>query len=411
MGQKMTRNLKTQCDVLIIGAGIIGISQALALAKAGLKTTIIDRQTPERMAAAPRDGRASSISYGSYAMWKQLGVWNRLVDLAEPILEIRVSDGDSPFILHFDHKDSGTKPFGFMLENRYIRVALYEAANSAKNLNLLTPAEILEIERTKRNVVCRLRDGRSISAPLVIAADGKESPIRAAAEIKVLSWDYGQDALVCTVTHEKSNEGIAREHFLPNGPFALLPLSNTRSSLVWTEKRQDAEKYIKLSEQEFNLEILRRAGNHLGNMKCDSSRWQYPLGMHNAERYIGVRLALIGDAAHAMHPIAGQGLNLGLRDAAALAELIVDSARLGLDYGDTDLMNRYQRWRRFDALSILMMTDGLNRLFSNKSKFLRIIRGLGLTMVNRQPSLKQFFQRRAAAMSGDLPRLIRGDAL
>jgi 2-octaprenyl-6-methoxyphenol hydroxylase len=408
-GMASDRNIV--CDALIVGGGMAGLTQGLALANAGLHAVVVDRAAPGTLTTAEHDGRVSSIAYGSHAMWDRLGVWRYMANEAEPILEIRVSDGDMPFFLHFDHREVGDRPFGFMVENRHIRTALYRGVSEAAGLDLLAPAEVAEIEFGTGMAECRLTDGRSIRAPLVIGAEGRTSPLREQAGIRLLKWDYGQDAIVCTVEHELPHHGIAKEHFLPAGPFALLPMRGHRSSLVWTEKRADAPAMLALPEAEFDAEIMARAGDHWGRIHCDSRRWRYPLGLQNAERYIDRRLALIGDAAHAMHPIAGQGLNLGLRDVAALSEVVVEAARLGLDHGGGEALKRYQEWRRFDALTMLLMTDGLNRLFSTDIGPVRLARSLGLGAVNTLPPLKKFFERHAAAMSGDLPRLIRGEAI
>jgi len=407
----MTRERTVQADVLIVGGGMIGLSQALALASAGLHAVVLDRQAPAQLTAPPYDGRVTSVAYGSYAMFERLDAWQHMGDAAEPILEIRVSDGGMPFFLHFDHREVGDRPFGYMVENRHIRQALLRSVEAADGVSLLAPAEVAEISPTGSGVEARLADGRRIRAPLLVSAEGRDASLRRQAGIRLLAWDYPQVAIVCTVQHEAPHHGIAKEHFLPAGPFALLPMRGRRSALVWTERRELADALVGLPDDAFDAEIMARAGTHWGEMRCDSPRWRYPLGLQNAERYIDDRLALIGDAAHAMHPIAGQGLNLGLRDVAALAEVVTDATRLGLDHGSPSALRRYQQWRRFDAFTMLLMTDGLNRLFSNDLGPVRLARSLGLGMVNGLPPLKRLFERHAAALSGDLPRLIRGEAL
>jgi 2-octaprenyl-6-methoxyphenol hydroxylase len=400
-----------ETEILIAGGGMIGLTQALAFASAGLSVVVVDRQPQEVLLDAGQDGRVSSIAYGSHAVFDQLGAWVQMAPFAEPILDIRVSDGHMPFFLHFDHRDVGDRPFGFMLENRRIRLALYDAVAAAPGVTLLAPEELQDIERSQSRATATLGDGRRIRADLLVAADGRGSELRQQAGIRQLAWRYDQTAIVCTVRHEEPHHGVAKEHFLPAGPFALLPMQGNRSSLVWTEKPDHAEAMLALTDEDFDAEIQARAGDHWGAIHCDSRRWAYPLGLANSERYIDQRLALVGDAAHAMHPIAGQGLNLGLRDVAALAEVAVDAARLGLDFGDPQTLERYQQWRRFDALTMLVMTDGLNRLFSTDSSPIRLLRGLGLGAVERVSPLKRFFERHAAAMSGDLPRLVQGQAL
>lgn len=408
----MIANQVQRSDVVIVGGGMVGLTQALALASAGLSVVVVEKQTPTDTTHATYDGRVTSVSYGSYAMFDRLGVWRHLSsDQAEPILEIRVSDAGMPFFLHFDHTDVGDRPFGYMVENRHIRHALHKEVKATAGIELVAPADVASVRRETGTTVTELTDGHRFVAPLVIGAEGRQSPLRKEAGIRVLSWSYDQTAIVCIVKHELPHDGVAKEHFLPTGPFALLPMSGNRSALVWTEPTEHVAELIALPDDDFDAEILARAGDHWGDMHCDSPRWSYPLGLQNAERYIDQRLALVGDAAHAMHPLAGQGLNLGLRDVAALAEIIVDTARLGLDHGDARVLRRYQRWRRFDALTMLLMTDGLNRLFSTDIGPVRLARSLGLGVVNAIPPAKRFFERHAAAMSGDLPKLIRGEAL
>ncbi len=398
-------------DVLIVGGGIIGLSQALALASGGLRSIVVERQPAENLSAMSYDGRVSTISYGSAAMFDRIGVWDHMVEHVEPIVEIRVADNGAPLFLHFDHREIGDRPFGFTVENRHLRLALFEALGQAKEAQLIAPVEVTGVERERNHIRAELADGRSIVAPLVVGAEGRRSPLREAAGIRSLSWQYDQTAIVTTVRHEGGHGGIASELFLPAGPFALLPMQGNRSALIWTERSRDVEGFLALDEDDFNDEIMTRAGGHWGRIECDAPRWSYPLGLQNAERYIDNRLALIGDAAHGMHPVAGQGLNLGLRDVAALAEVLVDAARLGLDLGGGEGLRRYQQWRRFDALKILMMTDGLVRLFSNNLTPLRLARVLGLGLVNRIGPAKRYFERQAAAMAGDLPKLIRGEDL
>ena len=404
-----TGDIKT--DVLIVGGGMIGLAQALALASAGLRSVVVERQPTDALTAMDHDGRVSTISYGSAAMFAQLGAWDHMMDHAEPISEIRVADNGAPLFLHFDHREVGDRPFGFTVENRYIRLALHKAMEGKAEITLIAPGELTSLERLQSGVHGTLSDGRTIRAPLVVGAEGRHSPLRQAAGIRSLSWQYDQTAIVTTVRHAGGHGRIAAELFLPAGPFALLPMRGNRSALIWTEKNADAAKFLALNDAAFNDEIMARAGDHWGSIECDAPRWSYPLGLQNAERYIDTRLALIGDAAHGMHPVAGQGLNLGLRDVAALAEVVIDNARLGLDMGGGEVLRRYQQWRRFDALTMLMMTDGLVRLFSNDITPVRLARVLGLGVVNKIGPAKRFFERHAAAMTGDLPKLIRGEAL
>ena len=400
-----------EAEVLVVGGGMVGLSLGCALAGAGVEVCLVDRADPAAKLDAGFDGRASAIAYGSQRALAGIGVWDGLAARAEPILEIRVSDGGSPLFLHYDHRELGDQPLGYMVENRHIRKALYAAARGHGRLRLLAPAGLARLERDADRVEAALEDGRRVVARLAIAADGRDSAVRRAAGIPVTAWRYGQTGIVCTVAHERPHRGIAHERFLPAGPFAILPLSNNRASLVWTERSDLAPGILALDEAGFAAELGRRFGDFLGALKVVGPRWSYPLALSHAARYTDTRLALAGDAAHAMHPIAGQGLNLGLRDVAALSEVVVDARRLGLDLGGTAVLAHFARWRRFDATLLLAVTDGLNRLFSNDIGLLRLARGLGLAAVDRLPPLKRLLMRQAMGMAGDLPRLVRGEPL
>ena len=327
---------------------------------------------------------------------------------AAPIRHIRVSEGESPLFLHYDERDTGGPPFGYMVENRFIRKALFDRIPTLDTVRLLAPARVDGLERSASGVEARLADGRRISARLVVGADGRASGVRAGAGIRVTGWPYRQTAIVCTVAHERPHDSVAREHFLPTGPFAVLPLPGNRSSIVWTESKDLAPAIMALDEAEFLAELERRFGDTLGRLRVVGPRWSYPLSLQHAETAIALRLALVGDAAHAMHPIAGQGLNMGLRDAAALTEVLAEARRLGLDIGADTVLERFQRWRRFDNTLMLAMTDGLNRLFSNTIGPVRLARGLGLAAVNRMPPLKRLIVRSAMGLAGRLPRLMQG---
>jgi 2-octaprenyl-6-methoxyphenol hydroxylase len=402
---------RIEADLLIVGGGLVGLTLALGAARAGLASVLVERTKPEAGLKAGFDGRVTSLAWGSHALYRALGLWPALAAEAEPILEIRVADGASPLVLHFDHRDVGERPFGFMVENRHLRRALLAALERTPEVRFLAPARLAEIERGAGGVAARLEGGGTIRTPLLVAADGRTSRLRHDAGIRLLSWRYPQTAIVATLAHELPHHGVAKEHFLNAGPFALLPMTGQRSSMVWTERAALAPRYVGLADAAFAAEVARRAGDHLGRIEAVGPRWSYPLGLQNAERYIDRRLVLVGDAANAMHPIAGQGLNLGLRDVAWLIEVLAGRARLGLDIGQAEVLERYQRRRRWDALTMLLMTDGLNRLFSNDVAPLRLARDLGLGLVQRSGPLKRFFERRAAALAGDLPRLIRGETV
>jgi 2-octaprenyl-6-methoxyphenol hydroxylase len=394
-------------DLLIVGGGLIGAAMAVAAEHAGLSWLGVDKANLDATLAPVFDGRVTSISYGSHAMLDVLGVWSHVLE-PSPIDDIRVSDDGSPWFLHFDHREVGDRPFGYMVENRHLRLALTQAMAKCRLGGFHYGTEITELNRGIGTVTAVLSGGETVRAALLVAADGRHSALRQQAGIKQLAWDYGQTAIVCVVKHSLGHENMALEHFLPNGPFALLPMTEDRSALVWSEQADTAKTVIDLPAAEFDAEIMARAGEYYGEISCISKRWSFPLGLSNSERYIDQRLVLIGDAAHAMHPIAGQGLNLGLRDVAALAEMLYDAAGLGLDLGAAGLLGDYQRWRRFDAFTMLAMTDGLNRGFSTRIAPVKLARDLGLGMVQNMPSVKKFFERRAAAMAGDLPKLIRG---
>jgi 2-octaprenyl-6-methoxyphenol hydroxylase len=397
-------------DVVIVGGGLIGLTLGLAFAKAGLSPAVIDRAAPAAFVDEAFDGRASAIAYASCRALEGLGIWHHVAE-AEPIREIRVSDDESPLFLHYDHTEIGDAPFGHMVENRVMRRALYAALEEAPAVQLIAPAEVRAVNCGETTAEVHLANGRRLRAPLVVAADGKDSPIRRAADIRSFGWRYPQDGIVCTVKHERPHYGIAEERFLPAGPFAILPLTENRVSLVWTERADLAPTIMALGDAGFQAELEARFGDYLGPLTPVGPRWRYPLGFHLAETYVRPRLALIGDAAHLIHPIAGQGLNLGLRDVAALAEVAADATRLGLDIGGLPVLERYQRWRRFDNLLFAGITDGLNRLFSNPIAPVRLARDLGLAAVNRMPPLKRFFMRHARGTIGELPRLLKGEVL
>ncbi|MFQ5954790.1 MAG: UbiH/UbiF/VisC/COQ6 family ubiquinone biosynthesis hydroxylase [Kiloniellales bacterium] len=404
-----------EADVLVVGGGLVGTTLAAALGGAGVAVVLVERADPADLAAVGFDGRVSAIALGSANLLGAIGVWERVAE-AEPIRDIRVSDGDargraSRLFLHYDHRELGDRPFGYMVENRVLRAALYARLAELGAVRVLAPVAVDALERGPRRVEARLADGRRVVARLAVGADGRRSALRRRAGIGVITWPYAQTSIVCTVAHQRPHNGVAHEHFLPGGPFAVLPMTGRRSAVVWTESNRLAPHMLALGEPEFGGEMTRRFGDSLGRLRPVGPRWSYPLSLLHAERYIDRRLALIGDAAHAIHPIAGQGLNLGFRDVAALAEAVVDARRLGLDIGEVPVLQRYQRWRRFDTLLLAAVTDGLNRLFSNDLTPVRLIRDLGLGAVNRAAPLKRFFTRHAMGLVGELPRLVRGEPL
>jgi 2-octaprenyl-6-methoxyphenol hydroxylase len=398
-------------EVVIVGGGLVGLSLAIACASAGLDVIVVDREDPVRMIGESFDGRASAIAFGSQQVLAGIGLWDKIADEAEPIREIRVADRDSPLFLHYDHRELGEAPLGYIVENRALRRGLLERLEELPNIRHLAPAAVLGAERGPAGVVCNLADGGSISGALLVAADGKGSPLRRAAGIRTVEFRYPQTGIVCTVHHERPHLGIAVEHFLPAGPFAILPMTGNRSSIVWTERAALAPSIMALDDAGFTGELASRFGDFLGKLEVVGPRWSYPLAFLHAERYAADRMALIGDAAHLIHPIAGQGLNLGLRDVAALAECIIDARRLGLDIGTADVLARYEAWRRVDNLALAAVTDGLNRLFSNEIAPIALARDVGLAIVNRTPPVRRFLMRHAMGMVGTLPRLVRGERL
>jgi 2-octaprenyl-6-methoxyphenol hydroxylase len=396
-------------DVLIVGGGFVGLALACGLAESGLRSVVIEEGDPRAALAQSFDGRASAIALTSRRLLNSIGVWSRLANEAAPMLDIRVSEGSSRLFLHYDHREVGDEPFGHMLENRVLRRALLERAEELPAIRLLAPAATATLDRSEGGVEARLSDGTRIRAALVVAADGRGSRVREDAGIRVTRWAYRQSAIVTTVEHEHSHHFVAHEHFLPSGPFAILPLlPETRSSIVWTERADVAPAIMALDDIGFTGQLRERFGDFLGEVRPVGPRFCYPLSLQYAAAARGRRLALVGDALHAMHPIAGQGLNMGFRDVAALIDIIANEAAAGRDPGSTAALAGYERWRRFDNVLMLAMTDALNRLFSNDFAPLRLARDIGLAAVNQAPPLKRFFMRQAMGMMGDLPRRMRG---
>lgn len=407
-----TENDVLRAEVVIVGGGLVGGMLACALGQAHVTTVVIDHDDPAVLQAAAHDGRGTALSLSSQRLLSGIGVWNEIAPHAGVILDIRVADGDSRLFLHYDHADIGSDPFGWIVENPVIRRALLRRIQVLPAVTFLAPVTVAHMHRDGAGVHVTLMDGRRIEARLMVAADGRASPTRVAAGIGMTQWRYPQTAIVCTVAHQEPHRNVASEHFLPAGPFAILPLAHPcRSSIVWSERSRLAPFLMALDEDAFLAELKARFGDFLGTIRVVGPRFSYPLSLQCADSFIAHRLALAGDAAHGMHPIAGQGLNMGIRDVAVLAEVIVDAARLGLDVGERHGLVCYQRWRRFDTMTMLALTDGLNRLFSNESGPVRLVRDVGLAVVDHLPPLKRFFMRHAMGTVGDLPRLLAGKAL
>jgi 2-octaprenyl-6-methoxyphenol hydroxylase len=411
-------------DLAIVGAGLNGSLLALAAGEAGLRTALIDRVPLKSLTEPAFDGRTTAIAYSSQRLFAALGAWDEVAAEAEPILDIRISDAGhdgrpSALFLHFDHREAAddadeTAPMGWIVENRLLRTVLLRRLAACPHVELVAPDEPAETVRTLDRAELRLKSGRTLIARLVASAEGRLGAMREDAGIGARAWSYGQIAIVLVAEHERPHRGVAQEKFLPGGPFAILPMRDSaegahRSSIVWSERAGIARRLLELDAPRFHAEFARRFGDHLGSVRPVGPRWSHPLGLVHAERYVEQRLVLVGDAAHGIHPIAGQGYNLGVRDIAALVEALVDAKRLGLDIGAADTLERYAQWRRADNLTMVAATDLLNRLFSNDIRPLRLVRDLGLATVNRVPALRRFFVRHAMGLVGDLPRLMRGE--
>jgi 2-octaprenyl-6-methoxyphenol hydroxylase len=399
-------------DVLIAGGGFAGLALALALRQGLGPDFAVTVADPEF--GRGDDPRASAIAAAPRRMFEALGVWDAVAAGAQEIRDMiitdsRVEDAVRPVFLSFEGDIEPGEPFAHMIENAALVGEL--AAKAAAEGVAIVPLPVRDFVVEGRGVSVTLGDGSVRTVKLLVAADGARSRLRERAGIPLRGWSYGQSAIVTTVAHERDHNGRAEEHFLPGGPFAILPLRDRRSSIVWTERTADAARIVALPDDAFHDELEQRFGLHLGELTLAGPRRAYPLGLWVARDFVADRLALVGDAAHVIHPIAGQGLNMGLRDVAALAEAVVDAARLGLDPGGATVLERYQRWRRFDTLAMGMSTDGLNRLFSNRSDVLRLVRDVGLGIVDRLPPLKRMFIREAAGLTGEVPKLLRGEAL
>ena len=400
----------TRHDVIILGGGLVGQTLALALASGGLRVAVVDPADPSTVLAPTFDGRASAISSSSWRMLQAIGVADRLGPGC-PIAAIRVSEGLGPGGLDFQ-PGPDDEPLGHMFENRELRQALRAAVLDQPAIDLLMPARPAGVERGADGVTVTLADGRTLAGALLIGAEGRRSPTRNAAGIKIARWSYDHVAMIAAIEHERPHGNIAYEIFYPAGPFAILPmLPGTRSAIVWTVAAKDAPGLLALSERAFAAEAAKRMGGFLGEIRMIAPRSSYPLGFHHAATITGERLALVGDAAHGIHPIAGQGLNLGFRDAAALAEVLVEGARLGLDPGDAQLLRRYERWRSLDSFMVAASTDGLTRLFGVPGRTASAVRRFGLGAVQRIAPLKRRFMAEARGESGALPRLLLGEAV
>ena len=401
-----------RADLIILGGGLVGLTLAIALDRHGLSTIAVDPADPEKQVSPSYDGRATAVSSSSWRMLQAIGVAGRLEGKTCAIRGIRVSDGLKPGTIHFDPADEDD-PLGIMVENRLLRAALRETALAGGRIDLLMPARPADIVRDANGVRVALADGRLLAAPMLVGAEGRNSPIREAAGIPLAQWRYDHVAIVATITHEKPHGEVAYEIFYPDGPFAILPMlasedGKPRSAIVWSVRARDAKAMLGLPDRALAHEIEKRMGGFLGEVALAGPRWNYPLGFHHAARITDQRLALIGDAAHGIHPIAGQGLNLGFRDAAALAQVLIEGARLGLDLGDRQLLDRYERWRSLDTFMVAMATDTLTRLYAVPGRTASAVRRFGMGAVQRIAPLKDRLMAEARGESGEMPLLLRG---
>ncbi len=398
-------------ELLILGGGLVGMTLALAAAKKGIASHVVDRADPASLTAEGFDGRASAISTASWNLFANIGLADRLAPHGCPIDSIAVTDAMRPGQIEFrPEPEDGS--LGLMFANRELRLALFEAARHEPLISWHAPAEIVERERGEHGVSATLASGEKLTARLLVGAEGRQSPTRDEAGLKMAKWDYSHRAMIVGLTHEKPHNNVAWEIFYPAGPFALLPMKDAadgthRSALVWTVAEKNGDAVMKLSDRAFLAEVEKKMDGLFGKIELNSRRSSYPLSFQHTARIVGDRMALVGDAAHGMHPIAGQGLNLGLRDVGALVEVLVDGMRLGLDVGDAQLLARYEKWRALDSVMVMSATDGLTRLFGIPGRLPSAIRRLGMAGVQRIPSLKRFFMDEARGMSGDLPELLK----
>lgn len=397
-------------SVIIIGGGLVGSAMALALAQAGMAVELVEAKRRSDQLSPGFDGRTSAIAAASVKILESIGVWQSLKDTS-PITDIRVYEHGGRHHVHYDCAEAGGEPFGYIVENRLLRAALFDAVDRQHHITVHEPCTLASYETHGGHITALLSDGCRLRAPLLLVADGKLSKTREMAGIAPDIQQYGQTAIVASISHSEPHHGLAVEAFFPSGPFAILPMTGQRSNIVWSEPDAMAAHYLSLPDEAFLQEIAKRTGDHLGRLSLTGPRYSYPLMLIRAEQSIAPRMALIGDAAHGIHPIAGQGVNLGYRDVAVLAEMLVEQARLGLDIGDAALLSRYAERRRLDVGSMSHATDALNRLFSNPNPLLRLVRDSGLGLVEQLPPLKRFFMTHAMGMGGEIPKMMRGEAL
>lgn len=408
--------MKYDSDIIISGGGLNGPALALALAQTGLSVTVIDAAPARQRAEDAFDGRAYALALASHKLLRAIGVWPAVAAQAQPMMEVKAADGRpgegaAPLFLHFDARELDQSPVGYMLEDRFLYRAFLDAMEAAPGITLIPATSVTAQEVQPGGIAVTLSDGRVMTSRLLVGADGRRSGVAERAGITREGWGYGQTALVAAIAHERPHHGIAHQFFMTGGPLAILPLTGNRSSIVWSESDENARTIAALSDEDFLAVLRPRFGDFLGKIELAGPRFSYPLNLTLARAYVAPRVALIGDAAHGVHPIAGQGLNLGLRDVGALAEVLVEAMRRGEDIGAIDVLERYQGWRRFDSTALALGMDAVNKLFSNDNPILRAGRDLGMGIVQAIPGLRQGFMRQAAGLSGPLPRLLQGRAL
>ena len=408
--------MKYDSDVIIAGGGLNGPALALALAQAGVTVTVVDAAPARQRADDSFDGRAYALAIASQKLLAAIGVWGQLAAQAQKMMEVKASDGRpgegaSALFLHFDSRELDQSPVGYMLEDRFLYRAFLDAMQAAPGITLIHETQVVAQEPGPGGIAVTLSDGRVLNARLLVGADGRRSGVAERAGITREGWGYGQTALVAAIDHELPHNGIAHQFFMPTGPLAILPLSGNRSSIVWSDTDENARVISALSDEDFLAVLRPRFGDFLGKISLAGPRFSYPLNLTLARAYAAPRVALVGDAAHGVHPIAGQGLNLGLRDVAALAEVLVEARRRGEDIGAIDVLERYQGWRRFDSTALALGMDSVNKLFSNDNPVLRAGRDLGMGLVQALGPLRRTFMRQAAGISGPLPRLLQGRPL
>lgn len=402
-----------ETDIIIVGGGLNGPALALAMAQNGHSVTVIDALSSEVLRSPDFDGRAYALALTSQQLLRAIGVWELVAPLAQPMLEIKVTDGHagygpSPFFLHFDHTEIEEGPMGYMVEDRHLRRAFIDAMVAEPGIRLINGRRVTTQSTGPMGVSVSLDDGTQVNGRVLAGCDGRQSGTASRAGIKRTGWTYNQTALVCAIAHDKPHRGIAHQFFMPAGPLAILPLTGNRSSIVWSERTPNALRIHALNDIGYMAELRPRFGDFLGEISLAGQRFTYPLNLTIANSFVADRVTLVGDAAHGMHPIAGQGLNAGLRDVAALTETLTLAVRRGEDIGSGPVLQRYQQWRRFDTATLALATDTFNRLFSNDNPLLRAGRDLGLGLVNAVPGLRRGFIREAAGLTGDLPRLMQG---